>query len=379
MPALAIAQGFACGERIAESILAHRDKDGSEKADLYVPLGVPGTHRPDPFAPSQPYLGANWGHVKSFAFDVADIKDAINLKAPLGQAQPGSYTSVGKAWADQRDEVRKKGGIPGTPGFNRTPEETVIGVFWGYDGARGLGVPPRLYNQCLHAISGQAGLDEKQNAVLFALCNMAMADGGIATWRSKYLFHVARPVIGIREADAGYGPASGHSAPTLPGLAMPVPVPSSGWLTTSPAAGTVMNGDPFWAPLGAPQTNATVVSRTPPFPAYPSGHATFGAACFGMAHEVLSAYGKPTQAAFELVSDELDGRNKDADGSTRARHNRKLTLAQAIHENAVSRIYLGVHWRMDAEEGVDVGAQVVQLIKAQKKGPAKLFDKPRSA
>jgi vanadium chloroperoxidase len=37
---------------------------------------------------------------------------------------------------------------------------------------------------------------------------------------------------------------------------------------------------PDWLPLGAPLTNATGKNFTPHFPAYPSGHATFGAAAF---------------------------------------------------------------------------------------------------
>jgi hypothetical protein len=40
------------------------------------------------------------------------------------------------------------------------------------------------------------------------------------------------------------------------------------------------------------------------------------------------------------------------DGSVRTGIPDTSRYAQAIHENAVSRIYLGVHWRMDAVEGV---------------------------
>src|SRR6185295_5157926 len=41
-------------------------------------------------------------------------------------------------------------------------------------------------------------------------------------------------------------------------------------------------GDPSFSPLGAPATNLQGPNFTPPFPAYPSGHATFGGAVFQM-------------------------------------------------------------------------------------------------
>jgi hypothetical protein len=39
----------------------------------------------------------------------------------------------------------------------RTRKETVIGIFWGYDGTPGLGTPPRLYSQIALRIAEQRG------------------------------------------------------------------------------------------------------------------------------------------------------------------------------------------------------------------------------
>ena len=51
---------------------------------------------------------------------------------------------------------------------------------------------------------------------------------------------------------------------------------------------------------------------------------------------------------FKFISDELDGRALDTDGSVRTLHDRQInSYARAVWENAVSRIYLGVHWRFD--------------------------------
>ena len=41
---------------------------------------------------------------------------------------------------------------------------------------------------------------------LLTAVNAAMADAGIAAWHWKYEYDVWRPILGIREADAGWGP-----------------------------------------------------------------------------------------------------------------------------------------------------------------------------
>jgi hypothetical protein len=145
----------------------------------------------------------------------------------------------------------------------RTPEQTVIGLFWGYDGAAELGTPPRLYNQIVRQVAIAQNNDPAKNARLFAFVNAAMADAGILAWEQKYRYDLWRPVVGIREHDPSMGPAAAEAANTLPDV-----------------------GDAGWLPLGAPSTNSDGVRRafkkngTPHFPAYPSGHATFGAAAF---------------------------------------------------------------------------------------------------
>ena len=66
--------------------------------------------------------------------------------------------------------------------------------------------------------------------------------------------------------------------------------------------------------------------------------------------------GPNAKEAMTFRSDELDGRSIDPDGSVRTPVNRPLgSFAQAVWENAVSRVYLGVHWRFDGlpEKGED--------------------------
>jgi hypothetical protein len=319
-----IALGISWGTLVAEKMLAARKGDGSDISNtFYTPSTEPGKHRVDPINPTQGFLGPLWGKVKPFG-----IK---NLTTTVPSVAPPTLNS--KQYADDYNQVLKMGRDQDS---TRTPGQTTRGLYWAYDGARNIGVPPRLYNQVVRAIAMQKGASEAVNAKLFAMINVAMADAGIQAWYEKYLYNVWRPIVGIREADAGWGPTGLGDGNT----------------------GTA--GDPFWAPLGSPATNQPArTAFTPNFPAYPSGHATFGTAALRITALEL---GLPNSFEFNFVSDELDG---VAVGSTgvRARYDNRLTIAEAIEENVLSRVYLGVHWLFDGREGERIGKEIATLIK----------------
>jgi hypothetical protein len=199
----------------------------------------------------------------------------------------------------------------------RTDEQTGIGIFWAYDGTPSLCAPPRLYNQVTTQIAEQMGLNVVELARLLALVNTAMADAAIAIWESKYYHDFWRPVTGIREADFGTGP-------TGRGDGNPATV-----------------GDPGFSPLGAPASNLNGPNFTPPFPAYPSGHAGFGGALF----QILRKFYGRDRLPFTFVSDEYNGITRDNEGNVRPLKPRSFnSLSEAEEENGQSRIYLGIHW-----------------------------------
>jgi membrane-associated phospholipid phosphatase len=102
------------------------------------------------------------------------------------------------------------------------------------------GCTMRLYNMVARTIAlQQKMLTVPEIARLFALANVAMADAGLASWDTKYFYQYWRPVTAIR-----------------------------------------LLRDPNFYPLGAQATNTAGPNFTPPFPAYTSGHATFGGALF---------------------------------------------------------------------------------------------------
>jgi vanadium chloroperoxidase len=254
-------------------------------------------------------------------------------------------------------EVHRVGGAASLNGTARTADQTVAAYYWAYDGANLIGTPPRLYNQILRKIAwaksnpANTELDRSKEFVrLFALANVAMADAGKFAWTEKYRHDLWRPLSGVRQHD----PSADGGGAGSPQVAAPA--------------------DPFWLTLGAPETNANRLSFKPPFPAYPSGHATFGAACFQMVRlyygeATVSGPNVPDNIAFSFVSEEMNGISRDLHqphepskkiedqpGLVRTYVKRKFpSLWHAIWENAFSRIWLGVHWRFDAFDYADAG------------------------
>jgi Vanadium chloroperoxidase N-terminal domain/PAP2 superfamily len=320
--------GHRFGLQLARNVINLRSQDGSSvdpdpETPSYMDSAARGNHREDPLNRTQSFLGATYGKVRMFACDSFHGLD--------------KYPDIGTAlYVKHHREVRMMGASPSSAIVKRTPLETLQGIYWAYDGAKEIGTPPRLYNQIIVQIAKQKKIDEDQLNRLLLLINLAMADAGIHAWYYKYHFDLWRPIIGIREYDEGMGPGATEG--------------------TGPALD--QDCDPFWRPLGAPKTNVTdaeVRTFTPPFPAYPSGHATFGAAAFHATRLFLKNIGKAKikpdlsdDIAFEFVSDELNGKSIDADNTVRTRHKRKFAgLHEAIYENSISRIFLGVHWRFD--------------------------------
>ncbi|MGI8782226.1 MAG: vanadium-dependent haloperoxidase [Acidobacteriota bacterium] len=134
-------------------------------------------------------------------------------------------------WAAEYNEVKALGAAVNSA---RTPEQDEIARFWA-DGA-GTETPPGHWNHIAQGVGTALGNNMEQNARLFALLNIAMADAAICAWDAKYFFNFWRPVTAIRNGDSDGNPA------------------------TDP--------DPNWSSF----------IGTPPFPDYTSGHSTFSGA-----------------------------------------------------------------------------------------------------
>lgn len=318
------AKGRALGHTVAVALLEHRSDDGADFNPPHQWSDEPGHHRPDPLNPSQGYLGGKWGLVRPFVIETGDQFRA---------APPPPLDSL--RYAAAFAEVKHFGGDGvGTPTL-RTQEQTNIGLFWGYDGDYRIGTVPRLFNQIVRTIAVQMGNDVVENARLFALVNLAMADASIACWESKYHYDLWRPILGIRESDEGTGPTGKGDGNPL------------------------TRGDPEWTPLGALASNGVGTVSTPNFPAYPSGHASFAGAVF----YVLARFYRTDALSFTFTSDEMNGITTDWQGVLRPLAPRTFyRLSEAARECAQSRIYLGVHWQFDATAGLKMGRSIGSYV-----------------
>jgi PAP2 superfamily len=322
-------EGIRLGRRAAREILERVEDDGSSHPEPLMgidfhPSDRPGKWRQDPISLIPVALGAHWGYIRPLV-----IRSARAFRAP----PPPPMKS--RDYAEAFNEVKRLGGDGIVTPTERTDEQTLIGIYWAYDGTPSLCAPPRLYNQIAMTIADQMGTDAVELARLLALVNVAMSDAGIAIWESKYFYQFWRPVTGIREADRGTGPTGrGDGNPRT-------------------------EGDPTFSPLGAPASNLQGPNFTPPFPAYPSGHAGFGGALFEM---LRNFYGRDN-IRFTFISDELNGETRDNNGVVRPLVERTFSsLSQAEEENGQSRIYLGIHWSFDKTEGIAQGRRIADYV-----------------
>ncbi len=328
----------------------------------------PGRHDVDPFNPGQGFYGQRWGEAPPFVLTPDQI-------AAPGIAPPEPPPKGSERYERDVADVRIRGALHGTAEDpQRTPEQVDVGVFWAYDGARLIGTPPRLYNQIVVEVAKQDRMSQIDLARLLALCNLAMADAGIVAWRTKYAYAVWRPVLGIRnrenanETDRNWKPlgAPRTNRPDFvlgPGLGDVAFAQSL--LGGNPRGG---GGRALQAPLDPAYAAAAF---TPNFPAYPSGHATFGAACFTVLRKVRAESGATQREPDSLrhhrgpfVSDELDGASVDnfRDEPRPLRPQRFETLEQMTDMNNESRVWLGVHWKFDADEGEVSGKAIADVV-----------------
>jgi PAP2 superfamily/RTX calcium-binding nonapeptide repeat (4 copies) len=185
----------------------------------------------------------------------------------------------------------------------RTADQTAIAKFWANGG--GTATPPGHLNLMAQAAADSQGNTLSQNARLFAEINVAMADAAIMAWDAKYSTNFWRPVTAIRAADTDGNP------------------------------NTALDG--AWTPLLV----------TPPFSTYVSGHSSFS----GAAAAVLKSFFGRDNIAFTLVSEDPSVADRSF-----------TSFSQAAQESADSRLYGGIHFRFDNEDGLVAGTKLGAFV-----------------
>ncbi|MFI6267821.1 vanadium-dependent haloperoxidase [Micromonospora zamorensis] len=292
------------GETAAQNIINARANDGSANNAAYTPSSTAGQWRP---TGSGPAASPNWGSVKPFA-----LTSSSQFRPPL----PGGFANIGAMlsstqYANQVNDVRTKGAVD-APATARNSDQTQLAFFWAND-AGGTYKPPGQLFAHTQIVAAQR---PTETARLFALVAMAMADVAIAAWDAKYNTSIDlwRPETAIAE------PQSDGNAATTP--------------------------NPNWRPLSV---NRSGVRFSPPFPAYISGHASFAGAWAG----IMKRYYGTDAVTFTGGTED-----PNAAGVTRTFN----SFSAAATENAVSRIYLGVHYQWDADGGLSTGEAVANRV-----------------
>lgn len=335
--------GVALGHAIAQQYINERTGDGANVMIPWPEGTLPGQWRSDPLHAPQSAWGPAWGSVKTWA-----LTNSSQI------AVPGPPALSSQEYADAFNQVKDWGSVNSALRA-ANPDTTKIGLFWGYDRAS-MGPPPVLFVRNLEEIAAATGTTPEENARLFAMASIAMADAAIAAWDVKFADNFWRPITAIR-ADDSYDDDNSATVE-----------------------------DPTWMPLGAPGAVPNDPNDpmneddfTPPFPAYTSGHATMGGAVFKAlelfygTNSFMTAdnkFGDDTvEADYDLTSQEFG-----PDGSQgMSRHYTQFTqvapLAPLMEdspegENGMSRIYLGIHWIFDQRDGIDLGHGIAEYVDA---------------
>ena len=319
-----IQAGLAFGAGIADQIRALRANDGSANTTTYTPPsgGLPGyVWMPAETGPTEDVaVGPNWGSVTPWVISSPDDFSSDGL-----QCRPDVDLDL---YAQQLNEVRLYGGLANTSitTLERSPDQTEIALFWAYDRTDTI----RPYGKLLE-IAMDVALDQETslvtNAKLIASLSLSMADAVICAWKEKYDNVQPRPWDLI----------------------------TGSFSDTDGSALTVR--DQNWQSLLSSINGV----QSPPFPDFLSGHSVMG----GTFASVMSHF-FGDNLTFDATSQELPGVVRSFYGFIDGEGVARNSFYEAGLEDAISRVYGGVHIREACEDsfdvGLNVGAAVVQNL-----------------
>jgi membrane-associated phospholipid phosphatase len=281
--------GLQVGQTAAKNILAARANDGSDKVVDYTPGTNPGEYQLTPPAYGPP-LSPQWPGVTPFCLQ-------SNTQFPV--PPPPALTSA--EYTAAFNQVKELGSFDST---TRTADQTEAAMF--YAGIAPVGVNFfHQINSMAQTVAIAHGNSLVDNARMFALLELGLADESIANWTAKYGYNFWRPVTAIRAADTDGNPD------------------------------TV--ADPNWTPLLA----------TPPIPSYPSQHSS----AVGSTAAILASFFGTDAIPFSVSWDGMPGVTRSFD-----------SFSAWANECGQARIWAGFHWSFDVTAGLDLGQSVGQYI-----------------
>src|SRR5215211_8322771 len=276
------AAGIALGEKVAATVFADRQNDATNVPDTYRPMTQPGV-----WVPTTPPLFPQYATAKPWGMQSAS------------QFRPGPPPELSSAlYARDYNETKDLGGMKSS---KRTDAQSDAVRFWTQ-----ANLGPAWF-QAAAQVSARRGLPLAENARLFGLLSMALANCFIVDWDAKFQYNFWRPVTAIRNGDQDGNDATERDA---------------GWL-----------------PLNA----------TPMHPEYPS-QAGINA---GAARGILESFFGGGPESF-VVTDVAD-----------ARLSRQFTsFAQMAVEQKEVRVWGGIHFRNSLDVGEAMGHKIADQLVA---------------
>jgi hypothetical protein len=294
--------GVEVGEAAARAMLVARANDGRFGPFTFTEGFDPGQWR---LAPPQGPAGivardpAPWvGFVKPFVVPNVEI---------LRSDGPNALTSA--AYARDFNVIEELGSLTST---KRTADQTEAAIFWQDSG-------PAIWNRVYRSSATSRGLDIVDSARLFAMTNLAAADGSIGCWNDKAYWSFWRPITAIREAASDGNPAT--------------------------------EADPNWVPLFDPSVPVSGTPLvTPGFPDHPAGHTCIS----GATVHALQAFFGTDKVPFTAIS------NKCLPAPCPPRTFDRFS--DALKEIIGARVWGGIHFRTADVQGAVLGKKVVHYM-----------------
>jgi hypothetical protein len=279
-PARAV--GIALGEKVGAAVFADRQNDATNAPDTYRPLTRPGV-----WVPTTPPIFSQYATAKPWG-----LKNA-------NQFRPDPPPELSSAlYARDYNETKEFGGVKSD---KRTDAQSDAVRFWTQGN---LFV---AWYQAAAQISARKRLGLAENARLFALLSIGIANCYILDWDAKFHYQFWRPITAIRNGDQDGNDATERDA---------------GWL-----------------PLNA----------TPMHPEYPS-QAGINA---GTARSILESIFGTAPEGFDIT---------DAADARLQRH--FDNLAQMAEEHKEVRIWGGIHFRNSLNVGDAMGRKLGDYLVA---------------
>ena len=277
-----ITRGLAWGQYVAERIRTWRGADG-----VFPLVTDPGGMGVGVWRPTPPAFAPGFG---------ITLGQAIPFVIPTTSTfRPGGPPALTTAeYAADVSEVQRVGRAVT---MDRTADQTEAARFW-------AGTAPTFWNRAAVAAAMARHTSLSQNARLFALLNMAIADSNMTTFESKYFFRLWRPIHAITLANTDGNP------------------------------GTVQEDD--WMPFLV----------NPPYPEYTSGHQSISGAAAAML------------TAFFGGDIPVTGTSEGLPGVIRSWPN----FEAAADEAFMARIWAGIHFRFAMRDTRMVARQVVAYV-----------------